>query len=78
MTEHRIDTGSPEEKVKAKYPDAYVTHAIYEDSVRRLRIFTIWRPQPGAEKDCVQRLSGGWDYSEEKAWESAASRLETK
>ncbi len=65
-----------EEVVKRKYPDAYPRGEIYEDSVRTLRLFTVYRPQPGHEKDCCQRLSSGWSLSETDAWADAAKRIQ--
>lgn len=62
-------------KVLAVYPDAYVHKHLYEDSVRVIPVYTVYRPQPGHEKDCVQYLSNEWSSTKEEAWISAASHL---
>lgn len=61
MTEHRIDTGSPEERVKAKWPDARVKQLT-------LSHFRIESGYGWAHL--------GFGRSPSEAWADAASRLE--
>ena len=65
--EHRIDTGSPEERVRAKYPDAHESYGIY-----------LVRIIPDYRNPYKRRKSIGKGKSEAEAWADAASRLETK
>lgn len=63
--EHRIDTGSPEERVKAKWPDAQCT-----ESANRTHVIWSW--------DNGKCTWLGEKRTEQAAWADAASRLETK
>ena len=76
--EHAPDAGrgeqvTAEETVKAKWPDAQISHAVDDYAGRREEIWVVSRPQPGAERDCIELLSI-YTRTKAEAWEDAAKK----
>jgi hypothetical protein len=61
--------------VLAVYPNAYARKHVHEESTRTVTVWTIYRPMPGHEKDCVVLLSDGWPSTEGEAWSIAHAKL---
>ena len=72
--EHRIDTGSPEERVKAQFPDACCVGFVDGTFVVQWHWGEGWHPDDkGSYLNCTDDCA-----TEAEAWADAASRLETK
>ena len=71
--EHRIDTGSPEERVREKYPNIRVHWSAYN----------VWLESDGKVLESIRRPlladdTGIAQRYEPRLWKRAANRLETK